>query len=109
MYLTDLADVLRAVELTVVETLGWRTRGRRDALHLDGVKSIICHHTAGPSTGDLVVVMPRLGTVSPWASKAMLKGWRICSAPGTLMTSMAATAEAAQASRGSRRESMRCS
>ncbi|WP_425259918.1 phosphoribosylformylglycinamidine synthase [Rubrivivax sp. RP6-9] len=25
---------------------------------------------AGPDTGDLVVVMPRLGTVSPWASKA---------------------------------------
>jgi phosphoribosylformylglycinamidine synthase len=25
---------------------------------------------AGPSTGELVVVLPRLGTVSPWASKA---------------------------------------
>jgi phosphoribosylformylglycinamidine synthase len=25
---------------------------------------------AGPATGELIVVMPRLGTVSPWASKA---------------------------------------
>ena len=25
---------------------------------------------AGPAAGELVVVMPRLGTVSPWASKA---------------------------------------
>jgi hypothetical protein len=37
MYLTDLADVLRAAELTVVETLGWRTRGRRGGEQMDGV------------------------------------------------------------------------
>ncbi len=28
------------------------------------------HAAAGPAAGDLIVVMPRLGTVSPWASKA---------------------------------------
>ena len=27
-------------------------------------------HRAGPAGGELVLVMPRLGTVSPWASKA---------------------------------------
>jgi peptidoglycan hydrolase-like protein with peptidoglycan-binding domain len=69
MYLTDLTDVLRAVELAVVEVAGWQIRGRRDGEQMDGVKSIICHHTAGPATGDTpsldVVIHGRPGLGGP--------------------------------------------
>ena len=61
--LTDLADVLRAAGLDVVEEPGWRTRTTRDAngnpRQMIDVRTIICHHTAGPATGDL----PSLATV----------------------------------------------
>lgn len=50
MYLTDLADVLRRAGLHVVEQPGWRTRGRGP---MSAVQSIMAHHTAGPSTGNL--------------------------------------------------------
>lgn len=52
MYLTDLADVLRAAGLKVFEVPGWKTRGYRrrvgDIYRADllGVESIIAHHTA---------------------------------------------------------------
>jgi len=52
MYLTDLADVLRAAGLKVFEVPGWKTRGYRRLVggtyHADllGVGSIIAHHTA---------------------------------------------------------------
>lgn len=63
MWLTDLDDVLRAAGLTVVEVPGWRTRGTRGAdgkpRGLTAVRGIMCHHTAGPRTGDL----PSLRTV----------------------------------------------
>lgn len=63
MLLTDLADVLRAAGLDVVEEPGWRTRTTRDAngnpRQMIDVRTIICHHTAGPATGDL----PSLATV----------------------------------------------
>ena len=52
MYLTDLADVLRAEGLPVKEVTGWKTRGRRGGEQMDGVRAIICHHTAGPATGE---------------------------------------------------------
>jgi peptidoglycan hydrolase-like protein with peptidoglycan-binding domain len=69
MYLTELVDVLRAVDLTVVETADWQTRGRRGGEQLDGVRSIICHHTAGPATGDTpslsVVIHGRPGLSGP--------------------------------------------
>jgi hypothetical protein len=47
--LTDLADVARAVGLTVVEADGWRTRGH-GAMHPPRV--VVLHHTAGPAAGD---------------------------------------------------------
>lgn len=56
MMLTDLADVLRAGGLPVVELDGWETRGHGE---LVSVESIACHHTAGPRTGNY----PSLTTV----------------------------------------------
>jgi len=49
MMLTNLADVARTSGLRVVEVAGWRTRGHGQ---MTSVESIICHHTAGPATGD---------------------------------------------------------
>lgn len=47
MILTDLADILRDAGLTVTETPGWRQRGRGP---MSGIRTIVCHHTGGPST-----------------------------------------------------------
>lgn len=46
MYATNLAAVCRSAGLKVVETPGWETRGHGP---LSAVKTIVCHHTAGPS------------------------------------------------------------
>lgn len=54
--LTDLADAVRASGLPVVEEPGWQLRAHGPMLD---VLAIICHHTAGPATGDA----PSLGTV----------------------------------------------
>jgi peptidoglycan hydrolase-like protein with peptidoglycan-binding domain len=54
--LTWLADVLLAAGLKVAEQPGWKNRGRGD---VGAIKGVICHHTAGPKTGN----MPSLGTV----------------------------------------------
>ncbi|MGJ9487128.1 peptidoglycan recognition protein family protein [Actinotignum sp. GS-2025e] len=61
MFHTNLADVLRAAGLTVVEIDGWRTRGYADGDDggMGAIKQIVCHHTAGPATGDY----PSLGIV----------------------------------------------
>lgn len=48
--LTWLPDVLRSAGLNVVEEPGWKTRGHGD---MHDVKGIVCHHTAGPMTGEL--------------------------------------------------------
>jgi hypothetical protein len=48
-YLLDLADACRKSGLTVVEDAGWRTRGHGP---MGPVAGIVCHHTAGPATGD---------------------------------------------------------
>lgn len=57
VWLLDLADAARASGLPVVETDGWRTRGHGP---MEGVRTILCHHTAGPAEGD----MPSLGVVT---------------------------------------------
>lgn len=57
MYLTRLADICRAAGLDVVEVRGWKTRGHGP---LSSVKTIVCHHTAGPRTGN----MPSLNVVT---------------------------------------------
>lgn len=53
-----LADVLRAAGCNVVELADWQTRGRPGAF--GPVQGILCHHTAGPLTGNA----PSLGTVT---------------------------------------------
>lgn len=49
MMLTNLADVVRTSGLPVVEVSGWKTRGHGQ---MTSVEAIVCHHTAGPATGD---------------------------------------------------------
>lgn len=48
MMLTDLAAVARGAGLQVVEVAGWRTRGHGQ---MTGVKTVVCHHTAGGPDG----------------------------------------------------------
>ncbi len=50
-YLTKLADVARRTGYPVTEVSWWRTRGHGP---MDGVRGIVCHHTAG--WDDLAVV-----------------------------------------------------
>ena len=45
-YLTDLADVLRAAGLKVVEIDGWKTRGRPASTGGFDPVGVLCHHTA---------------------------------------------------------------
>ena len=54
--LTWLADTLRAAGLTVVEVPGWKVAGRAE---MGPVKGVLCHHTAGPKSGNA----PSIGTV----------------------------------------------
>ncbi|MGE0301004.1 N-acetylmuramoyl-L-alanine amidase [Pseudonocardia sp.] len=49
MLLTDLAQACRASGLPVTEVAGWASRGRGQ---MSGVRTIVCHHTAGPATGE---------------------------------------------------------
>lgn len=57
MMLTDLADVCRAADLEVAEVGGWKSRGHGD---MSTPRTIVCHHTAGPTTGN----MPSLNTIT---------------------------------------------
>lgn len=53
IYLTDLADVLRAAGLTVIEVPGWQTRGRSTGGYEPGrPNSLMIHHTASPPSSD---------------------------------------------------------
>ncbi|MGV2822458.1 N-acetylmuramoyl-L-alanine amidase [Brevibacterium casei] len=56
MYLTALATIARRTGYPVVERPGWKSRGRGP---MAGVKSVICHHTAGGPKGNY----PSLGVV----------------------------------------------
>lgn len=52
-YLTDLADVLRAAGLTVVEVDGWKTRARSSGGYVnDRPTHLMVHHTASPRRTD---------------------------------------------------------
>jgi N-acetylmuramoyl-L-alanine amidase/Putative peptidoglycan binding domain len=55
--LTWLPQVLLEAGLKVAEQPGWQNRGRGD---VGQIKGVICHHTAGPKTGN----MPSLGVVT---------------------------------------------
>ena len=52
-----LPDVLKGAGLKVAEVDGWQNRGRGD---IGTIKGVVCHHTAGPKTGN----MPSLGVVT---------------------------------------------
>ncbi|HWD37594.1 MAG TPA: N-acetylmuramoyl-L-alanine amidase [Fimbriimonas sp.] len=54
--LTWIADVLRGAGLKVDEQDGWQDRGRGE---MGDVVGVLCHHTAGPATGN----MPSLNTI----------------------------------------------
>src|SRR5438105_14824380 len=54
--LTWLPDILKAAGLKVALVEGWEDRGRGDVGQIVGV---ICHHTAGPKSGN----MPSLRTL----------------------------------------------
>ena len=45
-----LPDVLKRAGLKVAEVDGWQNRGRGD---MGTIKGVICHHTAGPKTGNM--------------------------------------------------------
>lgn len=66
--LTWLAEVLEDAGLKVAEVSGWRTRGRGD---MGPVKGVICHHTAGPTTGNMpslhIITEGRTGLAGPLA------------------------------------------
>lgn len=68
---TWLADALRFADLTVEETSDWKTRGRTSDGGLLDVRALVCHHTAGPKTGDRpslpVVINGRPGLAGPLA------------------------------------------
>ena len=55
--LTWLPDVLKAAGLKVEVQPGWETRGLGD---MGIVRGVMCHHTAGPATGN----MPCLGVIT---------------------------------------------
>jgi hypothetical protein len=61
LMITNLATILRNAGLNVVEVSGWTTRGHGQ---MTAVKSIICHHTAGPASGD----MPSLNLIRDGSS-----------------------------------------
>ena len=48
--LTWLPDVLRDAGLKVAEEPGWEKRGTRE---MGDIRGVICHHTAGPKTGNM--------------------------------------------------------
>lgn len=68
MYLNDLADVIRAAGMNVVEVGGWKGHNHGS---MAGVRSIVCHHTAGAATGNYpslnVVRNGRPGLAGPLA------------------------------------------
>jgi hypothetical protein len=81
--LTWLADVLRRAGLPVREIAGWQSRGHGEMADVLGV---LCHHTAGPRTGNYpsenVVVNGRPGLEGPLANLGLARDgtWVIVSA-----------------------------
>lgn len=61
MYATQLATVVRKAGLRVVEVDGWQTRGHGP---LVAVRTVVCHHTAGPSASADPRPMPSLQIIT---------------------------------------------
>ena len=78
MMLTELDQVVRLSGLPVDEVPGWRTRGHGGMTAVDGV---VCHHTAGPRTGDFpsrgVLVDGRPGLAGPLAQIGLTRSGRV--------------------------------
>lgn len=78
MMLTELDRVVRLSGLPVDEVPGWRTRGHGGMTAVDGV---VCHHTAGPRTGDFpsrgVLVDGRPGLAGPLAQIGLTRSGRV--------------------------------
>lgn len=74
MYLNDLADAIRAAGMNVVEVGGWKSHNHGS---MAGVRSIICHHTAGAATGNFpslnVVRNGRPGLAGPLAQLGLAR------------------------------------
>jgi len=70
--LDQLAAHLRRAGLDVVEVPGWRNRGHGD---FTAIKSIVCHHTAGPAVGSMpslkVVTQGRSDLAGPLCNLAL--------------------------------------
>lgn len=68
MYLNDLASVVRAGGMNVIEVGGWTSRNHGS---MAGVRSVVCHHTAGAATGNApslsVVINGRSDLAGPLA------------------------------------------
>jgi len=66
--LTWLPEILEDAGLKVAEQPGWRTRGHGD---IGQVRGVMCHHTAGPATGNMpslrIVTEGRAGLSGPLA------------------------------------------
>jgi hypothetical protein len=74
VYLNDLASVLRASGLNVIEVGGWQGHNHGS---MAGVRSIVCHHTAGAATGNFpslnVVRNGRTGLAGPLAQLGLAR------------------------------------
>jgi phosphoribosylformylglycinamidine synthase len=71
--LTRLQDACHRITAVAARHVHWLAFDQPPArAQLDAAQGLLDYGEAyaGPSAGELVVVMPRLGTVSPWASKA---------------------------------------
>lgn len=71
--LTRLQQVQPSITGVAARHLHWvATEGELDGLSADSIARILTYGDPyeGPTEGTLVVVTPRLGTISPWASKA---------------------------------------
>lgn len=75
-WLSNLANVVRRSGLPVVEVEGWRTRGYAGRT-LVSVETVVCHHTAGPKTGNMpslnVLTNGRAGVAGPLAQLGLAR------------------------------------
>ncbi len=74
MYASDLAAVCRSAGLKVTEVPGWQARGHGP---LTAVKTIVCHHTAGPSAAADPSSFPSLRIVRDGRFNQRTQQWEL--------------------------------